>query len=115
MEHTGMDFLAGLGNDVLATADGRVVNVSRSARGRGNVVEIEHNYRIQDGICPFERYFCKKGTIRGKRNGYSPRGIFRACLLCHIYIMKFQQKGQVRDPVHYYFMEVMPGNTDRSC
>lgn len=41
MEHTGMDFLAGLGTDVLATADGRVVNVSRSARGRGNVVEID--------------------------------------------------------------------------
>lgn len=49
-------FLVGLGTDVLATADGQVISVSRSARGHGNVVEIAHPYRLYHCICPLKRY-----------------------------------------------------------
>ena len=115
MEHTGMDFLAGLGTDVLATADGRVVNVSRSARGRGNVVEIEHPYR------GYKTVYAHLSDIFVRKGQYVERGMVIArvgssgmSFMPHLHY-EIQQKGQVRDPVHYYFMEVMPENTDRSC
>lgn len=109
MEHTGMDFLAGLGTDVLATADGRVVNVSRSARGRGNVVEIEHPYR------GYKTVYAHLSDIFVRKGQYVERGMVIArvgssgmSFMPHLHY-EIQQEGQVRDPVHYYFMEVMPG------
>ena len=40
--HDGMDLIAPVGTDVMATASGKVVKVERSKRNRGNVVEIDH-------------------------------------------------------------------------
>jgi len=109
MEHTGMDFLAGLGTDVLATADGRVVNVSRSARGRGNVVEIEHNYRGYKTVyAHLSDIFVRKGQYVDRGMVIARVGSSGMSFMPHLHY-EIQQKGQVRDPVHYYFMEVMPG------
>ena len=40
--HEGLDFMSGLGNEVLATADGTVTEIVRSRKGPGNVVVIDH-------------------------------------------------------------------------
>lgn len=40
--HDGMDLIAPVGTDVMATASGKVVKVERSKRNRGNVIEIDH-------------------------------------------------------------------------
>jgi murein DD-endopeptidase MepM/ murein hydrolase activator NlpD len=109
IDHTGMDFLAGLGTDVLATAGGQVVNVSRSARGRGNVVEIEHPYR------GYKTVYAHLSDIFVRKGQYIERGMVIArvgssgmSFMPHLHY-EIQQNGQVRDPVHYFFMDVMPG------
>ena len=40
--HDGMNLIAPIGTDVMATASGKVIKVERSKRNRGNVVEIDH-------------------------------------------------------------------------
>lgn len=51
--HTGIDFGAGAGTKVLASADGFVVEVGYSVNGFGNYVYIEHNI---DGVIYYTAY-----------------------------------------------------------
>lgn len=108
MEHTGMDFLVGHGTDVLATADGRVVHVSRSARGRGNVVEIEHPYR------GYKTVYAHLSDIFVRQGQYVERGMVIAragssgmSFMPHLHY-EVRQGDRIMDPVHYYFMDVLP-------
>tara|TARA_R110002050_G_scaffold87066_3_gene184633 strand:- start:22818 stop:23300 length:483 start_codon:yes stop_codon:yes gene_type:complete len=49
--HTGMDFIANSGTNVLATADGKVVLVEKSITGRGNNITIKHANNIKTSYC----------------------------------------------------------------
>ena len=108
MEHTGMDFLAGHGTDVLATADGRVVHVSRSARGRGHVIEIEHPYRGYKTIyAHLSDIFVRKGQYVERGMVIARIGSTGMSFMPHLHY-EVRQDDLVRDPVHYYFMDVLP-------
>lgn len=108
IDHEGMDFLVGLGTDVLATADGRVVKVSRSARGQGNVIEIAHPYRGYSTIyAHLSDIFVRKGQYVTRGMTIARVGSTGMSFMPHLHY-EVRQYGQVRDPVHYYFMNVMP-------
>ncbi|MFA6339313.1 MAG: M23 family metallopeptidase [Bacteroidales bacterium] len=109
MEHTGMDFLAGLGTDVLATADGQVINVSRSARGRGNVVEIAHPYRGYTTLyAHLSDIFVRKGQFVTRGMVIARVGSTGMSFMPHLHY-EIRQEDRIADPVHYFFMDVMPG------
>lgn len=108
MEHTGMDFLAGHGTDVLATADGQVVHVSRSARGRGNVVEIAHPYRGYVTVyAHLSDIFVRKGQYVKRGMVVARIGSTGMSFIPHLHY-EVRQGDQVMDPVHYFFMDVQP-------
>lgn len=108
IDHEGMDFLVGLGTDVLATADGQVISVSRSARGQGNVVEIAHPYRGYTTVyAHLSDMFVRKGQLVTRGMAIARVGSTGMSFMPHLHY-EVRQYGQVRDPVHYYFMEVMP-------
>ena len=108
MDHTGMDFLVGLGTDVLSTADGQVVNVARSARGKGNVVEILHPYRGYSTVyAHLSDIFVRKGQYVTRGMTIARVGSTGMSFMPHLHY-EIWREGQVMDPVHYYFMDGMP-------
>ncbi len=108
MEHTGMDFLAGHGTDVLATADGQVIHVSRSARGRGNVIEIKHPYRGYVTVyAHLSDIFVRKGQYVTRGMAIARIGSTGMSFMPHLHY-EVRQGDRVRDPVHYFFMDVLP-------
>ena len=108
MDHTGMDILVGLGTDVLATADGQVVNVARSARGKGNVVEIRHPYRGYSTVyAHLSDIFVREGQYVTRGMTIARVGSTGMSFMPHLHY-EVWQNDLVMDPVHYYFMDVMP-------
>ena len=99
--------MAPLGNDVLAAADGTVISVSKSRKGPGNVVEIDHGNGYRTRYAHLQDMNVRKGrTVRtGDVIGhvgmsglsYAPHlhyEVWRDTVLC--------------DPVNYFFGSVDP-------
>lgn len=106
-QHEGLDFMAPLGDDVLAAADGTVISVSKSRKGPGNVVEIDHGNGYRTRYAHLQDMNVRKGrTVRtGDVIGhvgmsglsYAPHlhyEVWRDTVLC--------------DPVNYFFGSVDP-------
>ncbi|MFA6757863.1 MAG: M23 family metallopeptidase [Bacteroidales bacterium] len=107
-EHTGVDLLAGLGTEVLATAHGVVIEVERSSRGRGNQVKIDH------GI--YQTYYAHLGDILVRRGQKVTRGHVIArvgnsglSFAPHLHY-EVSLKGQIVDPVNYFFANLSPSD-----
>ena len=106
-KHTGIDLLAGIGTEVRATANGVVVDVIKSDRGRGNQVVVEHwgNYRTVyahlGDILVRKSQPVKQGSIIG-RVGNS--GLSFAPHLHYEVILN----GNQVEPVNYFFAELTP-------
>lgn len=106
-EHDGLDFMAPLGDDVIAAGDGTVIEVSKSRKGSGNVVAIDHGNgyvtryaHLQDiGVRKYAKV--KRGDVIGHIGmsgaSYAPHlhyEVWKDTLLC--------------DPVNYFFGSVTP-------
>lgn len=105
--HEGLDFMATLGAEVLATADGTVTQVSRSRKGSGNVVVIEHcdgyltRYAHLQDMTVKRGQKVERGAVIGhvgmSGGSFAPHlhyEVWRDTLLC--------------DPVNYFFGSVDP-------
>ena len=105
--HEGLDFMAALGAEVLAAADGTVTQVSRSRKGPGNVVVIEHcdgyltRYAHLQDMTVKRGQKVERGAVIGhvgmSGGSFAPHlhyEVWRDTLLC--------------DPVNYFFGSVDP-------
>lgn len=105
--HEGLDFMAPLGAEVLAAADGTVTQVSRSRKGPGNVVVIEHcdgyltRYAHLQDMTVKRGQKVERGAVIGhvgmSGGSFAPHlhyEVWRDTLLC--------------DPVNYFFGSVDP-------
>lgn len=108
MEHNGMDFLSGLGTDVIATADGEVSEVKRSARGQGNIVRITHPYGGYETLyAHLSDIFVRKGQKVNRGMVIARIGSTGMSFTPHLHY-EVRRNGELCDPVHYYWMNVMP-------
>ena len=75
VQHNGLDMIAPSGEPVYAAADGVVKNVTRSRKGLGNVVEIDHGNGYVTRYAHLADIEARKGRKikRGARIGYSKR------------------------------------------
>ncbi len=107
-DHTGVDILAGLGMDVMVTANGVVSEVIRSDRGRGNQIFVDHGngyitvYAHLGDILVRRGERVKRGAVIG-RVGNS--GLSFAPHL-HYEVL---YNGKVMDPINYFFVNLTPG------
>ncbi len=108
-DHTGLDLLAGIGTEVLATANGTVLAVERSDRGRGNQVTIVH----EGG---YETYYAHLGDILVRKGERVSRGTVIArvgnsglSFAPHLHY-EVRRGGKIMDPVNYFFAELKPGS-----
>ncbi|MBO4558272.1 MAG: M23 family metallopeptidase [Bacteroidales bacterium] len=106
-DHGGIDLMAPYGSEVLATADGRVVEVLRQDRGLGNMVIIDHGNGLRTVYAHLSDIYVainqnvKQGKVIGKvgNSGAS----FTASL--HYEVRK---GGRAMDPVNYFFASLSP-------
>lgn len=108
MEHEGLDILSGLGTDVVATADGEVASVDRSARGQGNRVTLTHPFGGYTTVyAHLSEIFVRKGQ-QVKRGAVIARvGSSGMSFTPHLHY-EVRKDGKVEDPIHYFFMNITP-------
>ena len=105
--HEGLDFMATLGAEVLAAADGTVTQVSRSRKGPGNVVVIEHCDGYLTRYAHLQDMTVKRGqkVERGAVIGHV--GMSGASFAPHLHYEVWRDT-LLCDPVNYFFGSVDP-------
>jgi murein DD-endopeptidase MepM/ murein hydrolase activator NlpD len=107
MQHNGIDLMAPYGTEVIATADGRVVDVLRQGKGLGNLVVIDHGSGLRTVYAHLSDIYVainqnvKRGRVIGKVG--SSGASFTASL--HYEVRK---EGRAMDPVNYFFASLSP-------
>ena len=106
-EHNGIDLMAPYGTEVLAAAEGKVVEVLHQGKGLGNMVIIDHGngfrtvYAHLSDIYVAMNQKVSRGRVIGKVG--SSGASFTASL--HYEVRK---EGRPVDPVNYFFASASP-------
>lgn len=109
--HAGMDFSAPTGTDVYATGDGKVVKMEWQS-GYGNVIVIDHGFGYETWYAHLQEFRTKlgKNVVRGEVIGGV--GSTGKSTGPHLHY-EVHVKGQVVNPVNYYFMDLSAEDYDR--
>ncbi len=107
MMHEGIDLMAPIGTEVICTADGVVSKLTRSAKGLGNTVTVNHQDGYQTVYAHLSEFSVRLGTPLKQGMAVGKVGVsgncFAACL--HYEVRK---DGRCQDPVHYFFGDLSP-------
>jgi murein DD-endopeptidase MepM/ murein hydrolase activator NlpD len=105
--HTGMDFSAESGTEIYATGDGKIVEVTRSNRGYGNHVVIDHGYGYQTLYAHMSKFNVRRGEEikRGQIIGYV--GSTGTSVAPHLHYEVLKNRDKV-NPINYYFNDLSP-------
>jgi murein DD-endopeptidase MepM/ murein hydrolase activator NlpD len=110
--HSGIDFSAPVGTPVMATGDGMVESVTRSGRGLGNRIVIDHGYGYKtmyacmDEIRVGYGHRVKRGEVIGTV------GDSGLSVAPHLHY-EVQLNGEPVNPVNYFFLEITPLQYDQ--
>ena len=105
--HTGMDFAAPVGTDVVATADGTVQEIRYSHRGMGNHIVINHGDNTYETRYMYlNEIFVKKGekVTRGQIIGKVGN---LGMTMPHLHY-EVRKDGKIADPLNFVFLELSP-------
>lgn len=107
IRHNGLDLVAHSGEPVHATADGVVINVIKSRKGLGNVVEISHEGGYVTRYAHLADIEVKKGRSvrKGDRIGYV--GVSGNSFAPHLHY-EVLRDTVVMDPVNHFFASLDP-------
>lgn len=107
VQHNGLDMIAPSGEPVYAAADGIVKNVTRSRKGLGNVVEIDHGNGYVTRYAHLADIEVRKGRKikRGARIGYV--GVSGNSFAPHLHY-EVVRDTVVLDPMNHLFASVTP-------
>lgn len=105
--HNGLDMIAPAGETVYAVADGVVSDVTKSRKGLGNVVTIDHGNGYRTRYAHLADIEVRKGrnVKRGTRIGYVGMSGNSFAPHLHYEVLK---DTLVLDPVHHFFASVTP-------
>ena len=105
--HGGLDIIAAQGDPVLATADGIVRDVTRSGKGLGNVVTIDHGNGYETRYGHLGNIYVSKGqkVMRGKRIALV--GSSGKSLVPHLHY-EILRDGVPQDPSRYFVASLGP-------
>ena len=111
MQHEGVDLAIAQGEKVVSAAAGVVSSISRSKRGLGHVVEIDHKNGYISRYALLGEVSVREGekVKLAQTLGYvGETGMFAPHL--HYEVL---YKGEVQDPVNYFFASVNPEEYSR--
>lgn len=109
--HAGMDFSAHPGTEVYATGDGKVVKMGWET-GYGNIIIVDHGFGYQTWYAHLQGFRTQLGkrVVRGEVIGEV--GSTGKSTGPHLHY-EVHVKGQVVNPVNYYFMDLSAEDYDR--
>ena len=109
--HEGMDFSAAIGTPVYATGNA-VVKETGWQQGYGNTIVLDHGYGYITRYAHLSQIMVSKGqqVVRGENIGKVGNTGKSTGPHLHYEVI---YKGQVQNPVNYYFMDLTPEEYDR--
>lgn len=105
--HRGIDLIATQGDPVFATASGVVADVTRSKKGDGNVVTIEHEGGYTTRYAHLGNITVSKGQRVSKGTKVGTVGLSGNAFAPHLHY-EVVRDTVVVDPVHYFFADLTP-------
>ncbi len=107
LRHDGLDLIAPQGTPVYAAANGVVCSVTRTHRGLGNTVEIDHGNGYKTRYCLLGDVFTSRGkhVKQGQRIGTV--GITPSVSAPHLHYEVYRD-SVVLDPVNHLFASITP-------
>ena len=105
--HTGIDLLAGIGTEVRATANGVVIDVIKSDRGRGNQIIIEHWGKYRTVYAHLGDVLVRKSQPVKQGNVIGRVGNSGLSFAPHLHY-EVLLNGSPVEPVNYFFAELTP-------
>lgn len=107
--HNGIDYAAPVGTPVRCTAQGQVVEVLRSQRGRGNSVRIDHGHGYQTLYAHLQDFKVKKGQQLSRADIICTTGSSGMSMAPHLHY-EVRYRGNPVDPLHFLFLDLDPAN-----
>ena len=105
--HTGIDLIAGQGTPVIATADGVVLDVKRSGKGPGNVIEIGHDGGYRTLYAHLQDIVVRKGERVKAGRKIANVGMSGNSFAPHLHY-EVHRDSLVLDPVNFFFASFSP-------
>ena len=105
--HTGIDLIAGQGTPVIATADGVVLDVKRSGKGPGNIVEIGHDGGYRTLYAHLQDIVVRKGERVKAGRKIANVGMSGNSFAPHLHY-EVHRDSLVLDPVNFFFASFSP-------
>jgi murein DD-endopeptidase MepM/ murein hydrolase activator NlpD len=112
MPHEGLDLIAPQGSKVYAAAAGRVTKVTRSRKGLGNEVEIDHGngyvtkYSLLGDISVTQGRTVSMGQVVGTV------GVSTFISAPHLHF-EVRYNEEIKDPIHFLFSSLTPEEYSR--
>jgi hypothetical protein len=110
--HNGIDFSAPVGTPVYATGDGVVRSSSRSARGLGNQILIDHGYGYETLYACMDELNVRDGEEVKRGDLIGTVGNSGLSVAPHLHY-EVHLDGAPMNPINYFFLELSPGEYDR--
>ena len=110
--HSGMDFTAPTGTEVYATADGVVEDLTRTGRGSGNTVVINHANGYKTYYSHLQKFNTREGAKVKRWDVIGWVGNTGLSVGPHLHY-EVHLKGEAVNPVNYFFLELSPSQYDR--
>lgn len=108
--HSGIDILAPLGSNVCVTADGIVSEVSKSEKGRGNMVVVSHGEFYKTVYAHMGEVFVRKSQVVKRGSVIGRVGNSGLSFAPHLHY-EVHLKGEPVEPVNYFFTDLTPSQT----
>lgn len=105
--HTGLDFAAPVGSPVHATASGTVRNITRSLRGYGNTLILDHGNGYSTLYAHLEQVLVQTGQKVTRGTQIATVGSSGMSMAPHLHY-EVRQNGTPIDPLNYLFLEFDP-------
>ena len=110
--HTGIDFSAPVGTPVFATADGVVESATRSARGMGNRIVIDHGIGYKTVYAFMDELNVRTGASVRRGELIGTVGDTGLSVAPHLHY-EVHLNGEAVNPINYFFLELTPRDYDR--
>lgn len=107
IQHSGLDMIASSGVPVYASADGVVSNVTRSRKGLGNVVEIDHGNGYKTRYAHLSDVVAVKGRKVKRGTHIGNVGMSGSSFAPHLHYEVVRDTVAL-DPVNHLFATVTP-------
>jgi murein DD-endopeptidase MepM/ murein hydrolase activator NlpD len=110
--HTGIDFSAPIGTPIFATGDGVVESVTRSGRGLGNRIVIDHGFGYKTLYASMDEINIRRGRSVKRGDVIGTVGDSGLSVAPHLHYEVLLNGDQV-NPINYFFLELTPRDYDR--